>query len=121
MRKRLLPITLFVLFTAFAALQLNDPDPWLWLGIYGIVALSALLLSFTKLPSAMLLSVTLLLSFYAATFIPDVFEWIRAGTPDITGYMQADAPLTELMREFFGLCIAVGGSYALYRFNKKSL
>ena len=121
MRKRLLPILLFALFTAFAAFQFNDPDPWLWVGIYGVVALSGLLLCITKLPSAMLLSITLILAFYAATFIPDVFEWIQAGAPDITGPMQADAPLTELIREFFGLCIAVGASYTLYRFNKKSL
>jgi hypothetical protein len=38
MIKKILSILLFLMFVAFAAVQLNDPDPYLWIPIYLIYA-----------------------------------------------------------------------------------
>ena len=35
---KVINIILTLLFILFAAVQLNDPDPWLWVAIYGLVA-----------------------------------------------------------------------------------
>lgn len=35
---KVINIILTLLFILFAVVQLNDPDPWLWVAIYGLVA-----------------------------------------------------------------------------------
>lgn len=41
---------LFAVFIAFAAVQYNDPDPWVWISVYGLMALFALTVIFRPLP-----------------------------------------------------------------------
>ena len=40
MLTRILSLVFFLIFAAFAYLQLNDPDPAKWVIVYGVVAIS---------------------------------------------------------------------------------
>jgi len=96
-----------ICFLAFAFLQLNDPDPFIWVLTYCCVAILAILEIFnisTKLYSRVLY---LALFIFWLTYVPDFIEWARGGFISITGSMEANTPLVENIREFGGLTIAI--------------
>lgn len=104
----------------FGGLQFNDPDPFLWVGIYCLVGVVGVLVYFNKMETLFIQLLITGLSIYAATFIPDLVQWIKEGFPPITGKMSNARPSTELMREFFGLIISVVVSIYMLKYNKRS-
>lgn len=95
-----------VLFIAWAAFQYNDPDPFLWILVYGIAALVSVLFLIKRLPLA------LPVSFFAIGLI-----WALYLSTQIT----YEPPLIaiEEWREMMGLvviCIWMGVlGWTLYR------
>ncbi|MCW5899659.1 MAG: transmembrane 220 family protein [Flavobacteriales bacterium] len=104
---RNLYIFLALLFAAFAALQYNDPDPLIWIPAYGVVALFFVLAARGRLPRWPPIAWAVLLGVWMLTMVPGFIEWVRMGTPTITGSMKAEEPHIELVREFLGLLVAV--------------
>ena len=99
----------------FAAFQFNDPDPWMWVLVYGTVATMYVLHLFGKMTAQAALSTTLVCLVFAAFFVPDIMTWINEGAPSIAGQMKAEAPHIELMRELGGLLICAAAAFFLYR------
>ena len=98
---------LAVLFILFAYFQINDPDSWIWISIYGWIALIAGLAAKGKYSTA-IFSVGLAACLFEGAFLfPKFISWLRAGMPSITGTMRAESPHIEVAREFFGLFIAL--------------
>lgn len=110
-----------VLFFLFAALQYNDPDPWVWIVIYGIVSV----LSFLQWKGRISEKILLLfcVGFFAATlsYAPEIFDWAQNGFPNIAGEMKTENPHIELVRETLGLAIACICLFALYRISRPKL
>lgn len=103
-------ISLFVVFTLFAAIQLNDPDPMLWVAIYGVVAIVALLAHFApQLPlNTPILVYQIVLSIYALFYVPSLIEYVaQPDKIELVGQMKAESPWIEGTRELLGLLIAV--------------
>lgn len=98
---------LFILFTLFAYFQWNDPDPLVWIIVYLIVASVAFQAFRGKLYYKLCLGITLVFLLGAATYVPDVIQWFKDGMPSLTESMKASSPYIELVREFFGLIIAI--------------
>lgn len=102
------------LFFLFAACQYNDPDFYIWIPIYMIVAIVAWLYGEGRfhLRITQLLLAAYVLSMFL--YYPDVVSWIENGTPSIAGTMKAESPFIEFIREFFGLgiCALALGYYA---------
>lgn len=99
------------MFISFAAVQYNDPDPYIWGPYYLLIAFICFLAFKNRYIfwlAASALAVTL---FWAATYVPDAIDWVRHGEPNIAGAMKAETPYIENMREFLGLviCISVLG------------
>jgi len=112
-------IFLTVLFISFAVLQLNDPDPILWVLLYGLVALVSLMAAFGKYQKILInlgLSACII---WMLTLIPEVVDWVQKGMPSITGGMKAESPHIEFTREFLGLLIAGGVLFYHLRGSKK--
>ena len=84
-----------VAFLSFAAVQYNDPDPALWMGIYGLAALISFAASIGKAipPLASMLGVT---SLAGATVI------FRAG------FGEGNLLDSETFREMGGLLVVAG-------------
>lgn len=105
--QRLLYAGLAVLLGVCAAVQYNDPDPVLWIGLYGA---GSLLLALAALGWRSRWATLAVLVAYAAvgiTVLPGFVEWLlhHPGS-DLTAPMSADRPHIEASREFVGLVIA---------------
>lgn len=100
----------FIVFLVFAALQKNDPDPALWMGIYLYAAVWCGLAAFgiySLIGYGIGIAVYLVYATYLFFTEDGVKDWItRHRAASITASMKAEEPWIEKTREFFGLLIA---------------
>ncbi len=109
---------LAMIMAVFAILQWNDPDAWLWIFIYGYVAVMAgLTFSNLRLKWFIIAGILGLLIGIMSDF-PEFMDWIHAGMPSITGQMKAESPFIEVIREFFGLLIAMAVMVYLFFYDR---
>lgn len=105
----ILNIFFLIAFLAFAYVNLDDHDAWLWVSIYVVAAVCCGLAAFRKYYPMVYLAAIVFYLGYAIRlfFIKDgVLDWIRKyKTPSIVESMQATKPYIETTREFFGLLI----------------
>jgi len=106
---RIFNIVFALLFVIFAALQYNDPDPWLWMPVYLYGALLCWLGFKGKYYPFLLwpgLGVYTVYAVYLFLGRDGVWAWLTEHRPeDIAATMQADKPWIEASREFLGLMI----------------
>lgn len=105
--KKITNIAFFILFTLFAAVQLNDPDALHWFLIYAAVAITFLLAIYVNIPKQILWILFFGLLIYASVHIAYFFDWIKIDhKEEIFGKMVYEKPYLEGTREFLGLIIA---------------
>ena len=112
-------------FIVFAALQYNDPDPYVWIPIYMYAAVLCWFAFRNKFyPGAYLLGIAV----YAAYALYKVFDqnglidWInKHNAEDIAATMKAEKPWIEESREFFGLVILIVVLLIDYVYAKRKL
>lgn len=98
---------LTILFLLFAAVQLNDPDPWLWVALYSYVAIISALAFFKNYNKyAILIGITVS-GIWLINLLPDFITWIQGGAESIVDSMKAEKPHIELTREFLGLILVI--------------
>lgn len=102
---RLVNIILALLFTLFAAFQYNDPDPWMWIGIYLFVAIISGLAALKIYPTWLVRIGLIGCVIGLGILLPDFIDWLNTGAESITQSMKAEKPHIELTREFLGLLI----------------
>ncbi|HRH50501.1 MAG TPA: transmembrane 220 family protein [Panacibacter sp.] len=98
-------------FIVFAALQYNDPDPYLWVPIYLYATALCFQAARNKFyPKAYLIGIAV----YAVYALYKVFDanglidWIQLHhAENIAETMKAEKPWVEESREFFGLVILI--------------
>ena len=98
-------------FVLFAALQYNDPDPYLWIPIY----LFAAFLCWKASKGVFHVTTTLVgLVFFSVYAIYKIFDpnglldWMNLHhAENIAETMKAEKPWVEESREFFGLLIII--------------
>jgi hypothetical protein len=102
-----------IIFVIFVGLQYNDPDPYVWMPIYGYCAVLCWL-AFKRryFPKAYILGMVIFGIYACYKFFDQygVMDWItKYHAENIAGTMKAETPWVEETREFFGLiiCIAV--------------
>jgi len=103
---KILNIILSILFIVFAYVQINDPDPWLWVLLYGFVAVISGLAAFGKYYKFAIIGGMAICVLGLAFLLPDFLNWINMGTPNIAESMKTEKPHIEFVREFLGLGIA---------------
>lgn len=111
MIRKVIHLVIIVLFVLFAIAQFNDPDPLIWVLIYGLVAAVAILRLW--LPALnlrpLILTLIVLNVIYAAFYIPLFVEYLsKPEKSELFGSMIYDKPWIEGTREFLGLLIAIG-------------
>ncbi len=112
---------LAVLFFVFAVLQLNDPDPWIWVGIYGVIGVLCGLTAKSYYFPKVILGAILLTIFGIGWYLPDFINWLDTGMNSITSSMKAETPHVELIRECLGLVLVLATLTWLYWSEKKSI
>jgi hypothetical protein len=112
-----------LVFILFAALQYNDPDPYVWMPIYLYAAVLCALAARNKFyPKAYWLGIAVY-AVYATykLFCKDgVLDWIRLhNEQNIAATMKAETPWVEETREFFGLVILIVVLFIDWLYGKK--
>ena len=112
-----------ILFIFSAALQYNDPDPYVWIPIYMYGAIYCWLAFKGKYhPKAYLIGSAILLIYAGYEFFSTdgVLDWMnKHNAEDIAGTMKAEKPWIESTREFFGLLILIGAMMINYFVSKR--
>lgn len=105
-----------LLFILFAVVQYNDPDPWAWIAIYGVVGVVFLVSIVRPVAKSTVGFLMIALLVYSLTFISGFWEWLnKPEKSEIFGEMIYDRPYIEQTREFGGLVIACVSLFYLYR------
>ena len=106
---KVLNIFFIVLFLFSAALQYNDPDPYIWMPIYLYGALLCYLAIKGRYNRTLYISGLVVYGAYALYLFFDktgVLDWIRKhDAENIVQTMKATKPWIEETREFLGLVI----------------
>ena len=108
---KLFNIFFCIVFVLFAAVQYNDPDPYIWMPIYLYTAILCWLAFRNKyFPGAYLLGIAVYAAYAIYKFFDQngVWDWMtKHHATDIAGTMKAEQPWIEETREFFGLAILI--------------
>lgn len=100
-----------VVFVIFAGLQYNDPDPYIWMPIYGYGAvLCAMAASGRFHRRAYVIGILVYLAYAVYLFFTKdgVIDWVtQHDAANIAETMKAEKPWIEDTREFFGLFILI--------------
>ena len=100
---------LALMFLLFAFVQINDPDPILWILIYGNMAVLCVVAIF-KMRFVYWLSVTVgLYSLYAVYLLPGVWQWLQSPDKSLLfdDIAKMQFPYIEETRECLGLLICL--------------
>ena len=106
---KIVNLVLAAMFVVFASLQVNDPDPVVWILIYGAMAVTCVLAAFRRyyIPSYIVLFVIYIA--YSFSSLPSVLRWLRSEDKamlfDNVAKMQN--LYIEESREYLGLMICV--------------
>ena len=99
------------LFVVFAALQYNDPDPYVWVPIYMYAAVLCWLAARNRYYLKAYMLGILIYALYAVYKVFDAYgliDWIKFHhAENIAETMKAEQPWIEESREFFGLVILI--------------
>lgn len=119
-----LSIFFALMFLAFAALQVNDPDPVLWILIYGVMAVVSVMGIFDFYNRRLLIGLVVLFIIYMIILYPGVAEWYHQDDRSVLfdDVMKMEYPYIEESREFLGLliCQAVLAIYLFRAFRRKA-
>jgi hypothetical protein len=123
---KVLNLFFVVLFVFSAALQYNDPDPYLWMPIYLYGAILCYLAIKGAYNSKLYLAGLVVYVGYAAYLFFDgtgVLNWALAHQAEsLVQTMKATKPWIEETREFFGLLLlilALGANMLWFRKQRK--
>ncbi len=123
---RIVNFVLAAMFLVFAFVQVNDPDPVLWILIYGTMAIFSIMAIFEFYPKKFLIGVLILFVFYGLfnlMYHPGFAEWLRSDNKSalFDNVAKMENLYIEESREFLGLllCIIVLVFY-LFRLRKFS-
>jgi len=108
---KIINIVFCIIFIIFAALQYNDPDPYVWIPIYLYAAVLCFLAAKNKFyPAAYWIGIVVygVYSIYKFFVKDGVLDWMQKHhAENIAGTMKAETPWVEETREFFGLVILI--------------
>lgn len=119
---RIVNFLLAAMFLLFAFVQVNDPDPVIWILIYGIMAVFCIMAIFELYPKKFLIGVLILYVLYSFVYIPGLAEWLRHDNKAdlFDNIAKMEHLYIEESREFLGLfiCIIVLSVYIFRSRNK---
>jgi hypothetical protein len=108
---RIVNLIFAVMFLGFAFVQVNDPDPVVWILIYGLMAATCVMAAFDYYLSKVLIVYAVLLAGYAVYYFPGVQEWLQHENKAMLfdNIAKMEFSYIEESREFLGLviCLAV--------------
>ena len=122
MNRRTAHAVLGLAMVVFGGLQINDPDPWLWVPLYLFIALPLLAGAAGRFLKLLAWIALALCATVGATAVPGFVEWVSSHPfGDIVGVMSTERQYIEDSREFLGLVIAAACLAVLLIWPPRSL
>ncbi len=102
-------IVFAIIFLAFAAVQYNDPDPFLWIGIYGMMTIVCVLAVIGRFYKIFMITLMVGYLVYAAMLLPACITWLQSDDRSLLfdDIAKMQFPYIEETREFLGLMICI--------------
>jgi hypothetical protein len=102
-------LLLAVLFVVFAFVQINDPDPALWILIYGVMAVTCVLAAFGYYYPKVLIGILIVYGVYSLTYWSSISKWLKADNKAMLfdDVAKMENLYIEESREFLGLFICI--------------
>lgn len=102
-------LILAAMFLLFAFVQINDPDPLLWIAIYGVMAVVCIMAAFRSYLKPLLWILLAGFIVYMVILWPGLNEWLHQEDKSVLfdEGMKMQFPYIEESREFLGLLICV--------------
>jgi len=119
---RILNFILAVMFLAFAFVQINDPDPVVWILIYGIMAVFSVMAIFEFYPKKFMIGVLVLYGLYSLVYLKGLAVWLGSDNKAalFDNIAKMENPYIEESREALGLFICIGVLiFYVFRARKK--
>lgn len=106
---KVLNLLLAALFMVFAFVQINDPDPVIWILIYGATAVTCILAAFRQYYVPVLIGLLVIYTAYSFVFLPGVTDWLQSADKSLLfdDIAKMQYPYIEESREYLGLLICV--------------
>lgn len=102
-------ITFAIIFLLFAAVQYNDPDPFLWIAIYGMMTIVCGLAATGRYYKVIMIALMAGYVVYAALLLPACLTWLQSEDRSLLfdDIAKMQFPYIEETREFLGLLICL--------------
>jgi hypothetical protein len=109
MTNKVINFLLAVMFLVFAFLQLNDPDPLIWIPIYGAMSIICIMAMFNYYSRPVLIVLIVFYALYSIIYFPGVKEWLAQDDQAqlFDNLAKMEHPFIEESREFMGLSINI--------------
>lgn len=106
---RIVNFILAIMFLTFAFVQVNDPDPVIWILIYGAMAVLSIMAIFEFYPKKFIIGLLVVYALYAIVYAPGVMEWLKQDNKALLfdDLAKMQYPYIEESREFLGLLICI--------------
>ena len=110
-----------IIFLSFAGLQYNDPDPFLWIAIYGVMVIICGLAAAGKYYAKIMLALAAAYIIYVFLLFPAVITWFQSEDRSLLfdDLAKMQFPYIEETREFLGLIICLLVLAIDYFFGKR--
>ena len=106
---KIVNLLLAVLFLLFAFVQINDPDPLVWIAIYGAMAVLCVLAAFRIFYKWLNIGLLIVFAVYCVFLFSGVSEWMQQDDKSMIfdDVAKMQHPFVEESREFLGLVICM--------------
>lgn len=106
---RIVNFLLAAMFLVFAFVQINDPDPVVWILIYGSMAVVCIMAIFEFYIKKFLIGLLVVFLVYSFFYVPGVLEWLRQDNKSalFDEVAKMEHLYIEESREFLGLMICI--------------
>ena len=104
----------------FALLQLNDPDPLIWVTYYAAIASACTVAAYRPLPTTAFLALAAVTVAGAFLTLPGFADWlVNRPTSDLWAPMSDDRMYIEYSRELLGLIVAGACLVTSHRISRR--
>lgn len=118
---KILKIFFAILFLLFALVQINDPDPLLWIVIYGSMVVVSIMSIYHRYSNYLMILMASGFLIMTAIYFPGFHEWL--GSPDRSLLFDDLAKMQfqyiEEAREFLGLTICLAVLVFYFRLSRR--
>lgn len=110
-----------IIFSLFAIVQWNDPDFYIWMPVYFLVAFIAFRAGRSQYHVRLCLFLLIVFLLWLMSYAPQFSSWVSDGMPSIANSMKAESPYIEFVRESLGLLLCtISVGYYYWLSKKKS-